>query len=105
MSAPLATHAYAPGGLPAVLEFLKRTRNELRTLRRVRVWKDRLQIIDINQDCFEVTGLGYADADVVPLLRNLNTAFNPETIHAPTDAEYKELSLGKCHPWAYDRVM
>ena len=105
MNTPLATHDYAPGGLPAALEFLKRTRSELRTLRRVLLWKDRLHVVDVNQDVFEVRGIGYRDADVVPLLRSLNTAFNPETIHNDTDAEYKEFGTGKCHPWAYDRVM
>ena len=40
MSTPLATHSYTPGGLDAALEFLKRTRSELRTLRKVRLWKD-----------------------------------------------------------------
>jgi hypothetical protein len=105
MSEPLATHDYTPGGLEAALEFLKRTRAELRTLRKVRVWKDRLQVVDVNKDFFEVCGLGYPDADVVPLLRNLNTAFNPETIHAPTDAEYKEFDTGRRYPWAQDRVM
>ena len=42
---------------------------------------------------------------IVPLLRNINTAFNPETIHAPTTAEYKEFDTGRRHPWAEDRVM
>jgi hypothetical protein len=105
MTTPRATHTYTSGGLPDVLEFLKRTRCELRTLRFVRVWKDRMQVIDVNQDYFEVTGLGYRDADIVPLLHNLNTAFNPETIHNDIEAEYKEFGAGKCHPWAYDRVM
>jgi hypothetical protein len=105
MSTPLATHDYTAGGLAAALEFLKRTRNELRMLRWVRVWKDRVQIIDVNHDSFEVRGIGYRDADVVPLLTNLNTAFNPETIHNEVEAEYKEFGTGKCHPWAYDRVM
>jgi len=82
MTAPRATHNYAPGGLQATLEFLKRTRSELRMLRWVRVWKDHLHIIDVNQDYFEVRGLGYRDADIVPVLQNLNTAFNPETIRA-----------------------
>ena len=98
MNAPLATHDYAPGGLSAALEFLKRTRNELRMLRRVRVWKDRLHVIDVNKDCFEMRGVGYGDADIVPLLQNLNTAFNPETIHDETDAEYKEFGAGKRLP-------
>jgi hypothetical protein len=105
MNAPRATHDYAAGGLAAALEFLKRTRSELRMLRFVRVWKDRLQVVDVNQDFFELRGVGYRDADVAPLLQNLNAAFNPETIHHETDAEYKEFGAGKCHPWAHDRVM
>jgi hypothetical protein len=105
MTTPLATHDFTPGGLAAVLEFVKRTRSELRMLRWVRVWKDRLHIVDVNQDVFEVRGLGYRDPDVVALLHNLNAAFNPETIHAEAAAEYKEFGAGKCFPWAYDRVM
>ena len=105
MTTPLATHDYAPGGLNAALEFLKRTRSELRTLRKVRVWPDKLHIIDVNKDYFEVRGLGYGDADVVPLLRTINTAFDPQTIHNPTAAEYKEFDTGRRHCWAEDRVM
>jgi hypothetical protein len=105
MATLLATHDYAPGGLEAAQAFIKRTRAELRALRKVRLWKDRFQIIDVNKDCFEIRGLGYGDADVVPLLRMINTAFNPETLHAPTDAEYKEFDTGRRHCWAEDRVM
>ncbi len=105
MSDPLATHDYTPGGLAAALEFLKRTRWELRSLRYARVWKDRLRVVDVNGDSFEVRGVGYPDADVVPLLRAVNTAFDPATIHDPTDLDYKELSTGRRHPWAEDRVM
>jgi hypothetical protein len=105
MSTLLATHDYTPGGLDAALEFLKRTRWELRSLRTVRVWKDRLQIFDVNKDYFEVRGVGYPDADIVPLLKAVNTAFDPQTVHDPTDAEYKEFDAGRRHPWAEDRVM
>jgi hypothetical protein len=105
MSAPLATHDYAPGGLEAALAFLKRTRWELRSLRKVRAWKDRLQIFDVNGDYFEVRGVGYPEADVVPLLRGVNAAFDPQTIHADTRLEYKELATGRRHAWAEDRVM
>ena len=105
MTAPLATHDFIPGGLDAAHEFLKRTRWELRSLRKVHAWKDRLQIIDINGDSFEVRGVGYPDADAAPLLRMINTAYNPQTIHDPTDAEYKEFDTGRRHPWAEDRVM
>jgi len=105
MSAPKATHDYTPGGVDAAVEFVKRTRAELRTLRKVRVWKDKLHIIDVNKDYFEVRGLGYPDPDVVPVLKQINTAFNPDTIHNPVDLEYKEFDTGRRHPWAEDRVM
>jgi hypothetical protein len=105
MSPPLATHEYTPGGLPAALEFLKRTRWELRSLRKVRAWADRLEILDVNGDSFELRGVGYPDPDVAPLLRAVNAAFDPRTIHDPTDLPYKELSAGRRHPWAEDRVM
>ena len=105
MTTPLATHDYTQGGLDAALEFLKRTRAELRSLRKARVWKDRFQVIDVNKDCFEVRGVGYPDADIVPLLRAVNTAFDPQTIQAETHLEYKEFDTGRRHPWAEDRVM
>jgi hypothetical protein len=105
MTAPKAIHDFTPAGLDAALEFLKRTRWELRTLRKVHVWKDRLQIFDVNNDFFEVRGVGFLDADIVPLLRAVNTAFDPATIHDPTNLEYKELLTGRRHCWAEDRVM
>jgi hypothetical protein len=105
MSEPLAIHDYVTGDLDLALEFLKRTRWELRSLRKVHVWKDRLQIFDVNGDYFEVRGVGYPDPDVAPLLRAVNTAFDPQTIHEPTDADLKELFTGRRHAWAEDRVM
>jgi hypothetical protein len=105
MAEPLAIHDYAQGGLQATLEFLKRTRAELRTLRKVRVWKDKLQVIDVNKDYFEIRGIGYEQPEIVPLLRHINTAFDPQTIHHPIPSEFKEFDTGRRHPWAEDRVM
>ena len=42
---------------------------------------------------------------IVPLLQYVNTAFNPETIHAAIDADYKEFGAGRRYTWAADRVM
>jgi hypothetical protein len=42
---------------------------------------------------------------VVPLLRSINTAFDPQKIHEPIEREYKEFDTGRRHPWAEDRVM
>jgi hypothetical protein len=103
MSTPRATHDFTD--VPAALGFLKRTRDELRMLRKVRIWKDRLHVIDINKDYFEIRGVGYPDAAIVPILQNINTAFNPQTIHEPIDVDYKEFDTGRRYPWAQDRVM
>jgi hypothetical protein len=105
MTQARATHDYSPDGLEAALEFLKRTRSELRTLRKVRVFKDKLHIVDVNKDYFEIRGIGYTAPDIVPLLRNINTAFDPRTIHEPISSDYKEFDTGRRHPWAEDRVM
>ncbi len=93
------------GGLDQTLEFLKRTRSELRQLRRVLVGQDRLRVCDVNGDAFEIVGLGYADPDIIALLNSINTAYDPQTLHLPTAAQYKQFNLGRCHPWAEDRVM
>ena len=102
---PLATHDYQPGQIEAVLEFLKRTRSELRLLRKVRVWTDKLHVIDVNGDYFEICGLGYTQPEILLVLQNINTAFNKDTIHNPTEAEYKEFNTGRRYTWAQDRVM
>ena len=102
---PLARHSYQPGAVEAVLEFLKRTRNELRTLRFVRVWTDRVEVFDVNGDFFTVDDIGYPHEDVVPILHAVNTAFKPEQIHKPVNNSYKEFKTGRRHPWAEDRVM
>ena len=103
MVTAIAIHEYAT--LEAACEFLKRTRAELRQLRKVRIWKDKLQVIDVNKDCFEISGVGYTHADIIPLLKMLNTAFDPTKIHEPTTQEYKEFDTGRRHCWAEDRVM
>src|SRR5687767_11830658 len=103
--APLATHEYQPGDVEAALQFLKRTRAELRSLRKALVYADRLQVIDINGDSFEVRNIGYADADIVSLLREVNAAFDPQRVHEPTTAPCKVYGTGRRHPWAEDRVM
>lgn len=105
MAEPLASHDHAMGDVDATIAFLNRTRAELRSLRKVRVWKDRFHVIDVNKDYFEIRGVGYQDPDIVPLLLHINTAFNPEKIHDETDLEYKEYDTGRRHPWAEDRVM
>lgn len=101
----VACHRFQSGQLNETLDFLKRTRSELRMLRRAWVYRDRVLIFDVNGDWFEVEGVGYPDADVVAVLVAVNTAFNKDTIHNPTSDEYKNFKTGRRYPWAADRVM
>jgi hypothetical protein len=105
MSAPIAIHDYSSADPQAAYEFLKRARWDLRQLRKVHVYTDRLHVIDVNGDRLEIRGVGYPDEDIVRLLQLVNTAFDPEAVHKPTDAEYKEFFTGRCRTWAQDRVM
>ncbi|HLJ12406.1 MAG TPA: hypothetical protein VKU82_14520, partial [Planctomycetaceae bacterium] len=91
---------YQAGQVHDVLEFLKRTRSELRMLRKARVYRDKVQVFDVNGDWFQVSGVGYSEADVVPVLDAVNTAFNRETIHKPTEDEFKEFKTGRRYTWA-----
>jgi hypothetical protein len=102
---PIAVHEYEPGGLEAAATFLKRARNELRQLRKVRVAADGVRIFDVNNDVFEIRGLGYDNPDLIPLLTSIGTVFDPNTIHEPTTAEFKEFKTGRCRPWAEDRIL
>ena len=105
MKPPLARHDFAEGGLETALNFFRRTRNELRTLRMVRVSLQWVQLFDVNGDYFELNGLGYSDPEVVPVLKSFDTPFKPESIHNPINAPFKEFKTGRRYPWAADRVM
>ncbi len=102
---PKASIRVVPDDSAVAHDFLKRTRDELRSLTKVQVWPHRLVVFDVNGDCFELDGIGYLDAQVVPLLQAINTAFKPESIHNPIDQPYKEFKTGRRYPWAQDRVM
>jgi len=101
----LAVFEFEQGQLTAALDFFKRTRSELSTLRKCRVWADRVQAFDVNGDYFEIRGLGYLDQEVVPVLQSINTVFKPDQIHNPISGPYKEFKTGRRYPWAQDRVM
>ena len=105
MADPLATHDFADGGLDAAIAFFRRTRSELRTLRLVRVSTKWVQLFDVNGDFFELRGLGYPDAEIIPVLRSFDTPFNPDSIHVPIADPYEEFKTGRRYPWAADRVM
>jgi hypothetical protein len=96
---------FREGGEEEVLLFLKRTRDELRALRLVRVWPRRFAVFDVNGDSFEIAGLGYEHPFVSKALDAINAAYDKPQIHVPTDRPYKEFLTGRRYPWAQDRVM
>lgn len=104
-SKPEASTHYAPGQLEDVLTFLKRTRTELSELRLVRVWPNRLEVVDVNGRMFEVQGLGYPMPDIVPVLDAVNAVYRRDSIHNAVDAQFKQFKTGRRYPWAADRVM
>jgi hypothetical protein len=105
MAEPLASHDFADGGLEAAIAFFRRTRKELRMLRLVRVSTEWVRLFDVNGDYFELQGLGYAEPEIIPVLKSFDTPFNPDTIHVSVAAPYKEFKTGRRYPWAADRVM
>jgi hypothetical protein len=105
MSEPCAAHDFADGGLDAAIAFFRRTRNELRTLRLVRVSTEWVRLFDVNGDYFELRGIGYTAPDIIPVLKSFDTPFNPATIHDPIAGPFKEFKTGRRYPWAADRVM
>ncbi|MCH2571705.1 MAG: hypothetical protein VX435_11960 [Planctomycetota bacterium] len=102
---PRAHHDHVVEDLEATMLFLKRTRTELRQLRKVRVWTDRVNVIDVNGDFFEIRGMGYLDGQVVEVLDTINAAYKKDQIHFTCDLPYKEFKTGRRYAWAADRVM
>ena len=105
LSDPTAVHEHHPERLDETLEFLKRTRNELRTLRKVHVSRDTVRVLDVNHSFFEIRGLGYPDPQILAVLDHVHASYKRESIHEPIAAEYKEYLTGRRYPWALDRVM
>lgn len=103
--APLRTWDYKSDCLEGALEFLKEAEFEMRSLRKVRVWPDRLRVYDVNGDCVEILGLGYTDEEIVLVLDAVHTAYRRESIREPINKPFKEFKTGRRYPWAHDRVM
>ncbi len=102
---PVASMTFDPERVDELRAFLKRAWNELRTLRKARVWVDRFRVYDVNGDCFEVRGIGYPDPSITLLLDAVYAAYCRESIHEPFAGPFKEFLTGKRYPWAHDRVM
>ena len=102
---PLARHAFEEDEIEASLEFLKRTRSELSTLRKVHFWPDRLAVFDVNGEWFALDGVGYLSEQIVTLLDAVDAVYKRESLHVPIAREYKEFLTGRRYAWGADRVM
>jgi hypothetical protein len=102
---PKGTWQFDAGDLDGAHRFLKRCWSELRALRRVRIWSDRVRVYDVNGDCFELTGVGYADPSAPWVLDQVNANYDRQSLSQPTGEPYKEYLTGRRYNWAQDRVM
>ena len=105
MPEPMASHEFSTGTLEDALVFLKRIRSELSVPRKVHVWPDRLGVFDVNDDWFEVCGVGYESEEITELLDAVNAVYRKDSIGNPFAREYKEFPTGKRYAWGVDRVM
>ena len=71
----------------------------------VRVERGRTTIIDINRDEFVVEGLGYGDVNLIPLLRDLGAAFDPQDLSRVSrdDPTAREFPLSRAWAWGAER--
>lgn len=90
-----------------LIQFLRRETNQLRTLRRLVVSREKTVVMDVNGDGVEFPGLTYGCGALDEVLRELGVIFTPAVLHNPnaTPDGVKEFRLSARHPWGEDRVM
>ena len=90
-----------------LIQFLRREMTGLRSLRRLRISREKTIVLDVNGDGIEFPGLTYGCAALEDLLRELGVIFTPQTLHNPdsTPGGVKEFRLSARWPWGEERVM
>src|SRR4051812_19972065 len=84
----------------AVRQILRAQRRSYNTANRVRVEAGRTIIIDINKDEFTIEGLGFGDANLVPLLGALGASCDPKEVERMNRASpSREFSLSRVWAW------
>jgi hypothetical protein len=101
----LSTYAYRADEPDAIRNILRAQRRGFNIANRVRVEAERTIIIDINKDEFTVEGLGFGDANLLPLLGALGAACNPQELaRLDKSAKPREFSLSKVWAWGAERT-
>ena len=103
--AAITVYRYTPAEPDAVRQILKAQRRGFNTANRVRIERDRTVIIDINKDEFTIQGLGFGDANLLPLLGALGAACDPQEIHRlDGSSPPREFSLSRAWAWGAERT-
>jgi hypothetical protein len=99
------TYRYDPGDPDVIRKILLAQRRGFNTANRARVERGRTSILDINGDAFVIEGLGYGDANLVPLLQSLGAAFNPQELRrlGPDESVTREYPLSRAWAWGAER--
>ena len=106
---PLAIHEHQAGELGKTLDFLEDEESELLWLgrhfgRKARLWKDKLQVIDVNGKFIEVRGLAGLHDDVKAILGRWGARHEPGTVHElPADGYREFWQIGEA-PWPSDEL-
>jgi hypothetical protein len=89
----------------AIRRVLQAQRRGFNTANRVRVEADRTIIIDINKDEFTIEGLGFGDANLLPMLAALGAACDPKEVQRlDKTSRPREFSLSRAWAWGAERT-
>jgi hypothetical protein len=101
---PVAVYTGSLDDTPALIQFFRREKDRLRSLRKLVISPERTVLWDVNRDRLEFPGLTYGAPALEALLRELGVVFQPQAVRDPA-ARVTEFDLSVRHPWGEDRVM
>ena len=84
---PLAVYTGSLEDAGALIQFLRREIDHLRSLRKLVIFPDKTVLWDVNRDCIEFPGLTFGAAALEALLHELRVVFNPQTLHTPAASQ------------------
>ena len=90
-----------------LIQFFRREVDNLRSLKKVVISREKTVVKDVNGDEIAFPGLTYGCASLDELLRDLGVVFSPKVLHNPnaTPSGVKEFILSARWTWGHDRVL
>ena len=90
----------------AALKHIRVNRESFRALRRIVLGPERATVFDINNDAFQIDGIGWKTEGVRRFLQGLGASFDPTQVDVPPiSGDSKEFKVVKSDPWGHDRIL